>query len=147
MSLRQPKRFNDLDTEADGLEFGCTSNAITGSAEVSTRQGTVMRPGNNLASLLSCYLGDHPPWPTQCVTCDMPSTLTDHQLLSCCITQVVYRPQRTLCGHFYCYSVTCGHIAWQPSLSCLSSAMKCCPVMAHLDLPPIFPHPIFFSTL
>jgi hypothetical protein len=40
MSLRQPKRFNDLDTEADGLDFGCSSNAITGSAEVSTRQET-----------------------------------------------------------------------------------------------------------
>jgi hypothetical protein len=70
ISLRQPKRFNDLDTEADGLDFGCSSNAITGSAEVSTRQETVMRPGNNL--------GDHPPWHTQCeqasrVTCQAPS--------------------------------------------------------------------------
>ena len=142
MSLRQPKRFNDLDTEADGLDFGCSSNAITGSAEVSTRQETVMRPGNNLASLLSCYLGDHPPWPTQCeqasrVTCQAPSL--DDQLLCCYITQVVYSPQRTLCGHLYCYAVTYGHVAWQPFPSCLSSAMKCCPVMAHLNLPPIFP--------
>jgi hypothetical protein len=46
MSLRQPKIFNDLDTEADGLDFGRSSNAITGSAEVSNKeQETVMRPG------------------------------------------------------------------------------------------------------
>ena len=36
------QRFNDLDTEVDGLDFGCDSNAITGGADVSIRQETVM---------------------------------------------------------------------------------------------------------